>query len=313
MALSRPSARQAGFTLVELLVVIAIIGILIGLLLPAVQKVREAALRTQCSNNLKQIVLAAHNCNDTHKALPPLCAPDGWTAITLAAPDFDGAPFTVFTWLLPFVEQDSIFRNCTWGNVPPGLYCGGQYNQTVRTYICPADPTVTAGGFSQTTNGGSNLFSAGCYAANYLCFGNPEGGGDYDCVQGGNSLPRSFPDGLSNTVFFGECYASCGLWGSAANAASALYADSTRPWRSIMCHNTLDKSVAPGYAPCNLFQVQPVEFNTCDPSRPQTAHPSGMNCGLGDGSVRPVAATVSATTWAAACDPRDGGVLGPDW
>lgn len=306
---------RSAFTLIELLVVIAIIAILIGLLLPAVQKVREAAARISCTNNVKQIGIATHAVNDAQGGLPPVASPDGWTSTTVAGTAFNGAPYTYFSWILPYIEQNTIFQAMTRGNSPPGGYCGGQYMLPIKTYICPSDPSVS-NGLSQTTNGGANGFAVSCYSANYLVFGNPTAsGGDYYLVQGTASIPKSIPDGLSNTIFFGEVYGSCSLSNNPGNGASAasLWADSTLPWRPIMCHNTPSKNVNSGYAPCNTFQVRPIPFGGCDPSRGQSSHTGGMVCGVGDGSVRFVSQSISAVTWANACDPRDGNPLGSDW
>src|SRR5580704_12614725 len=107
-----PRHRSAGFTLIELLVVIAIIAILIGLLLPAVQKVREAAARMYCVNNLKQIVLATHAFNDANGTLPHFCAncadPTVPGCFTPANSQFGANIYTMFAFLLPFIEQNGI-------------------------------------------------------------------------------------------------------------------------------------------------------------------------------------------------------------
>jgi len=304
---------RRGFTLIELLVVIAIIAILIALLVPAVQKVREAAARTQCTNNLKQIGIAVHAINDDFKVLPSLASTDGWTPTTYSAQPFRGNNWTLLAWLLPYIEQANLQKQMTRGGSPPGLYCGGQYMVAVNTYLCPSDDTTTINGLSQTTYGGANGFAVSNYAANYLVFGNPNGFDDPSCIQGAAEIPRTFRDGTSNTIMFTEVYGSCGSSGGPGFAAASLWADSTLPWRPVFCHNTQSKNVNPGYAPCLMFQIKPIEFTTCDPSRAQSPHTDGINALLGDGSVRFLNPGISVTTWGIACDPRDGNPLPPDW
>jgi prepilin-type N-terminal cleavage/methylation domain-containing protein len=297
-------ARRTGFTLIELLVVIAIIAILIGLLLPAVQKVREAAARTQCSNNLHQIAIATHNINDQIGVIPPLCAWSANNRITINGPYKGPYSYTLFTWLLPYIEQDNIFKACN-----PNIPYGNQYFQVIKTYVCPMDPSARDGK-SQTPYGGANNWGAGCYSANYLVFGNPPAGD----VQGSARIPVTFQDGTSNVVMYAEDYATCGWTGNINFMYGSLWADSNSIWRSVFGTNTSDKNPAgPGYPSTFMFQVKPNWQTQCDPSRAQSGHTAGMNVGLGDGSVRFLAQGISQPTWANACNPQDGNPLGSDW
>jgi prepilin-type N-terminal cleavage/methylation domain-containing protein len=237
----RRSPTRPGFTLIELLVVIAIIAVLIGLLLPAVQKVREAAARSKCQNNLKQIALACHNCNDTAGRLPP----QGGT--------FNGvedAP--LFFHLLPFIEQKALWSNVHWydpgvgaGTVTPtgvadfgsqwaawesvtGPGAAGVYGAFIRmtripVYGCPSDPTL---GVSKTLTTAADWGDGDAsYAGNFLVFGNhvaPDGSGNFtkDILPASGSndawvwdakatIGGSFADGTANTILFAEKYARC--------------------------------------------------------------------------------------------------------
>src|SRR5260370_23668866 len=146
------SRRWRGFTLIELLVVIAIIAILIALLVPAVQKVREAAARTQCQNNLNQIGLAIHNYESTYRMLPAayklLPAPDPDPNARFAGPRVG---LSLLANLLPFAEQNPLYNmldntrsDFATVNVPPnGPHSGKNpaYSSVVPIYICPSDPT----------------------------------------------------------------------------------------------------------------------------------------------------------------------------
>ena len=311
------SPHRAGFTLIELLVVVAIIGVLISLLLPAVQRVREAAQRVQCGNNLKQIGLATHGLHDTYGVLPPLTAPAQTAAITIAGPYHGAVGFTVFDWLLPFLEQDGMFRRANYNadTVIGGPGWGYVGCNPVKVYLCPSEPQASGPlgyGMGSSANGPATMWAYGNYAANYYVFGNPE----VPTVQGASRIPASFPDGTSNVIVYTERYGTCGWTGNpdASSTYCNLWGDSDSAWRPVFCVNTISQNPpAAGYPPCNLFQVRPNWLTGCDTTRAQSPHAGGIQVCLGDGGVRFVGASISASTWAQACDPRDGEPLGSDW
>jgi prepilin-type N-terminal cleavage/methylation domain-containing protein len=337
----RLSRRKRGFTLIELLVVIAIIAILIGLLVPAVQKVRQAAARTQSQNNLHQMALATHNLHDTHGKLPTTLGtfPSTGNNTNWTLPYLPSHFGTLQYFLLPYVEQDNAYKDPHIHGtdvVPPAPLQANSYytNQVVKTYVAPADPTLPG---DNTTWGGRGATS---YAANWHVFG---GGWGEDWQIGGKArIPASFPDGTSNTIMFAERYAICGNPANNVDTASgtgALYAEHI--WgedgqnsgpiaehynRNVWFVPAWWADVPGGYDPgagiprplgypltfITVPQDNPSQ-NNCDPHRLQSLSAGGIMVGMADGSVRGVSPGISQLTWACAIMPDDGLVLGNDW
>ncbi len=298
--------RRGGFTLVELLVVIAIIGILVALLLPAVQAAREAARRSQCTNNQKQVVLAVHNLHDTYTTLPPMSAPcaDGTNAgcLTPANSAFGQHNYTLFHFLLPYIEAKNIYDLLT-----PTAYAGGQFGQVLNTFICPSDVS-NGGGKCLTTNGGANSWAITNYGGNNYVFGDPPNGRTYPL---GKKSLASVTDGTSNCVFFAEIYGTCGNTGNIATALGSLWADANGTWRpGFNLGSGRNGTGLTNYPPAPKFQVRPNYINNCNYEVPQGIHPGGIMVGLGDGSVRFLAGTMADLTWQRIVDPRDGNPLG---
>ena len=259
-----PSRR--GFSLFELLVIIAVIAILIGLLLPAVQKVRDAAARVQCQNNLKQIILAMHNMNDTYNGISP------------AFGDFNGSTGTYFFHILPFIEQDNLYKLAMIDGQGTSVWNNEVYSKTIPIYLCPLD---SSGGDRHLFN---EWLATSNYAANWLVLG-----------VSGARIPVSFPDGLSNTIAFTERYQVCSDtpcgWGYSGNT----------DWAPVFALSSVAK-----------FQVLPAP-GQCNPALPQSPHSGGINAGMADGSVVFVNQAVSQQTWYYATCPNDGMPLGNDW
>lgn len=307
---------RTGFTLVELLVVIAIIGILVALLLPAVQAAREAARRSQCSNNIKQIGLAAHNCHDVYGRFPPLL---GVFPNTQNNPQYSISWGNQFYHLLPFIEQGTIYdatfdptnpdgNGAAAGNRP---WIGNYWQKPIKTYICPSDATAPSNGVTTHAYPWNDTWGVTSYAANSQVFArvndngtmNGGGGPNYSPWYGDINMAQLL-DGTSNTVMMAERVAICGPPSSneQVNRWDFWWAGG---WQPHYANSAAGQAI--GVA--SIFQPN-VKQVTCSPYRPSSQHGGGIIMILmSDASVKPISSSINTTTWWQAHTPKGGEAL----
>ena len=311
------TTRRNGFTLIELLVVIAIIAILIGLLLPAVQKVREAAARMSCSNNLKQLGLAFHNYHDANNNLPSNIRPDTVSTVRVRWA----------TYLLPYLEQDNLFRtvnlNSNWHNQP------ATFGTRIKGFECPSAPNgaildgapesgwtpiVANGDYSGFYGVSPELVTLGLVDAN-------SGGADKGAISKSVKLTfGSFTDGLSNTIQLTE---SAGRPDIYRNGKKVVTASGTnrvngggwcRPATELFLlrGSSADGTTFPGPNAINVTNGEQLGtyphsyYNTDGTGHIYAFHTGGANTLNGDGSVRFLRSSTDIRVLAAAIT-RNGG------
>ena len=307
-----------GFTLVELLVVIAIIGILIALLLPAVQAAREAARRSQCTNNLKQIALAMHNYHDTHRLFPygfRTSFPPGY-----AYPNYCHNRDTWFHRILPYVEQGAMYEeyeadcanvSASTSNHVHNISSSQVFVSTpIDAFICPSEPETPAFADSSRVR----------WAGNYVgCIGdvtttNASNTG-VNGMLGGNFCTafRSCEDGSSNTLLFSEAIQRIAVpsvfaWGCAGcywiggAHGEVLFTAREAPNTPLADQNYDCKMTNYPGAPCVVDRNTRWNFA-------RSHHPGGVNVCLTDGSVQFTSETIELATFRALSTRRGGEVV----
>ena len=310
-----------GFTLIELFVVIAIIAVLIGLLLPAVQKVREAAAPIKCTNNLKQFGVALHNYHEATGRFPPGHSPHR------IPPTFTPAGGATWSfWLLPYIEQDNLYRQADLVNFhfEPQNWAGNPNavikNTRQALFVCPSDDASGTMSLAVPT---FDTHIRGSYAAN-------NGIGPlverHDADVGLRSMQTkgvfyydsrttllTLSDGTSNTVLLSEVVVVQGgdLRGVTFQAEGSLYHHNNAPNSPTADILRVGVCVTKSYAPCTELYTNIPDRRVTMASR--SRHTSGVNTLLGDGSVRSVSNSINPQTWQAASSPNGGEVLGSDW
>jgi prepilin-type N-terminal cleavage/methylation domain-containing protein/prepilin-type processing-associated H-X9-DG protein len=299
--------RQPAFTLIELLVVIAIIGVLLALLLPAVQAAREAARRVQCSNNQKQIILAIHNFGINNQSQLP--AVNYIYPISLANTAVGSGHFA----LLPYLEQATVFSTYTQDRPD----CGFTGAQTIplSVFSCPSDTTNDG----DLANGGAlaDKIATCDYSYNLVLFG---ANGTF--AQMGKPSPfgiGTIPDGSSNTIGLVEQSGYYpGQQGNPDPTTGTNEFYTSWPFPAYL--NTFgphypNPDELPGQVNYKALYPMPQCGTTpvlADPNTCQSYHPGTMNVAMMDGSVRTIKGTINQQSWSRLLDPADGAIVSSD-
>lgn len=284
----RPSACRSAFTLIELLVVIAIIGVLVALLLPAVQQAREAARRTTCTNNLKQIGLALHNYHDAHRLFPP----SSTSQIDFGVWSPNPTSFHVHSWaslILPMLDQAALYNQVNYNvsALDPLNYAPAA--QKIVSYRCPS---FTGQDFSLTP---AYVNLSPKYAIrNYASLGSTTVGNLWQTPDGviyarSNTRIADVSDGTTNTIFIVETREpSSAVWidGGTAALASRRYLE-TNPPSYAGPENSIN------YQPYYVANGQGVDAQF----GPSSQHTQGVMHLLGDGSVRFISQNINSTIY----------------
>jgi prepilin-type N-terminal cleavage/methylation domain-containing protein/prepilin-type processing-associated H-X9-DG protein len=323
---------RSGFTLIELLVVIAIIAVLIALLLPAVQSAREAARRTQCVNNLKQIGLALHNYNDSVGCFP--------MSMGMDSPGFgypEPVSYSGLSMLLPFMEQSNVFNTINYSIIRLDPGNNTAMATSVNAFLCPSDPQqqsvpVGQAGENYHPNSGNTIdYVYGPSDPTGLNTSLPPFNGPFYPVS--STKIAAITDGTSNTAAFSEM----GL-GDESNAIATEKTDQfwtqTYPTTTTQaisdCQSFLVTNLAfqglstdgvpwiEGSTSAMYNHVNVPNMRSCifPPGRimntANSYHPGGVNVGLCDGSVRFVKQTIGLQTWRALGSENGGEVISSD-
>ncbi|WP_417387769.1 DUF1559 domain-containing protein [Gimesia sp.] len=304
------SRRKRGFTLIELLVVIAIIAILIALLLPAVQQAREAARRSQCRNNLKQLGLALHNYIDTTGGVIPRAVNHYNTPDCCCVTDNGNYAYTIYTMLLPYLDQTNLYNKVNFAVDPQNSVNAEVRRTKVSVFMCPSAMVIDDANYAQhnyptaSANHGYGLCGRhgsrttnGIFASSW---------GIYNTDTGATVDPQmrmqNITDGTSNTITFSEF-------------AKGLDYVLPTSHKNNMGRSWFDPAV--GYGNIGFSTKTQSTPNSPVPTYSTTinwgtvgsAHTGGVHCGFMDGAVRFISNNIDGRQWQALCSAMGGEVV----